>query len=137
MASSSASSSGAECPVDHKNMTIEDWKKISPDHPFYSHAQKMVSRLENTNPNTSAPSPVAPAAKTEEKINPLNMMPELSQNPHADQKVALPTERSFSTIPKSAATDMDEKAYGAKDDKVWVYPSPQQFYVGILVPESS
>lgn len=104
-------------------MTVEDWKKISPDHPFYSHAQKMVARLENTAPNTPAPS-------LEEKINPLNMMPELSQNPHADQKVALPTERSFSTIPKSSSTDMDEKAYGAKDDKVWVYPSPQQFYVG-------
>lgn len=92
----------------------------------------MLAREEGAAPAPAAPAAPAPAAKPVEgeKINPLNMMPELSQDPHPTQQAALPTERSFSTIPKSSSTDMDEEKYGGKEDKVWVYPSPQQFYVG-------
>ncbi|KXS13478.1 cytochrome c and c1 heme-lyase [Gonapodya prolifera JEL478] len=87
---------------------------LPPDHPFYKHQQDYLRKQE--------------AESTKERINPRNMMPELSQSPHPEQRVVLPTERTFSTIPKSESTDMDEKSYGAKTDTTWVYPSPQQFY---------
>lgn len=103
----------AKCPVDHTKL-----KDIPKDHPFYQHMQDMKAKM---------------AAKAEpeaeEKINPLNMMPDLPQTQHPTQKIALPTERTMSTIPKSNTADMDEERYGAKDEKVWAYPSPQQFYV--------
>jgi cytochrome c heme-lyase len=98
------------CPVDH---TKFDMSALSPDHPFYQHVQKHGPSQDQE--------PV-------EVINPRNMMPTLSQDPHPTQTVQLPTQRSISTIPKSASTDMDPEAYGDKEDKFWVYPSPQQFY---------
>ncbi|KAI9479987.1 cytochrome c and c1 heme-lyase [Coemansia mojavensis] len=49
-------------------------------------------------------------------VNPLNMMPNLSQDKHESQETALSTEREISTIPR------------ADQDSQWEYPSPQQFY---------
>lgn len=55
------------------------------------------------------------------QLNPLNyMFPDLSQKPAANQKIALPTTREESTIPK---------ADGAG---TWEYPSPQQMYNALL-----
>ncbi|CAO3624276.1 unnamed protein product [Cunninghamella echinulata] len=52
-----------------------------------------------------------------DKLNELNIMPNLNQHRQQDQVVELPTERVISSIPKSQ--DTKEK---------WEYPSPQQFY---------
>ena len=52
-----------------------------------------------------------------DKLNELNMMPNLTQDRQADQTIELPTERTISSIPKIAG--QSEK---------WEYPSPQQFY---------
>ncbi|KAG2186360.1 hypothetical protein INT43_002798 [Umbelopsis isabellina] len=52
-----------------------------------------------------------------DKLNELNMMPNLGQERQADQVIDLPTERTTSSIPKIA---------GQKEK--WEYPSPQQFY---------
>ncbi|OAA79383.1 cytochrome c heme lyase [Akanthomyces lecanii RCEF 1005] len=67
-----------------------------------------------------------PAAASEPKsilsqLNPLNyMFPDLSQKPALNQKVALPTSREESTIPKGDG------------DGTWEYPSPQQMYNALL-----
>ncbi|KAG2204127.1 hypothetical protein INT47_011610 [Mucor saturninus] len=53
----------------------------------------------------------------DDELNKLNMIPNLTQSPQADQTVDLPTERVISSIPK---------AKGAASK--WEYPSPQQFY---------
>ncbi|KAI7866304.1 cytochrome c/c1 heme-lyase [Mucor mucedo] len=53
----------------------------------------------------------------DDELNKLNMIPNLTQSPQADQTVDLPTERVTSSIPK---------AKGATSK--WEYPSPQQFY---------
>lgn len=52
-----------------------------------------------------------------DKLNELNMMPNLTQERQVDQTIELPTERTLSSIPKIAG--QSEK---------WEYPSPQQFY---------
>lgn len=55
------------------------------------------------------------------KYNPLNyMFSDLSQEQAKDQKIALPTEREPSTIPKGTG------------DGNWEYPSPQQMYNALL-----
>ncbi|KAI7867156.1 cytochrome c/c1 heme-lyase [Spinellus fusiger] len=52
-----------------------------------------------------------------DKLNELNMIPNLTQQKQSDQTIELPTERTLSSIPKLKGSD----------DK-WEYPSPQQFY---------
>ncbi len=55
------------------------------------------------------------------KLNPLNYMPSnLSQSRSTNQKIALPTSRTTSSIPRS-----DTEAN-------WEYPSPQQMYNAML-----
>ncbi|PHH78224.1 hypothetical protein CDD80_7178 [Ophiocordyceps camponoti-rufipedis] len=55
------------------------------------------------------------------KLNPLNyMFSDLSQKPAPNQRVALPTSREESTIPKGSG------------DGTWEYPSPQQMYNALL-----
>ncbi|KAH6581470.1 hypothetical protein BASA61_009051 [Batrachochytrium salamandrivorans] len=50
------------------------------------------------------------------ELNPLNMMPSLSQDKAIGQVSALPTERTLSGIPRSTSGEN------------WEYPSPQQFF---------
>jgi cytochrome c heme-lyase len=73
---------------------------------------------------TAAPSacPMNPPTGSDEKLNPLNLMPNLPQTRHASQKVDLPTERTISSIPKG------EEATEGK----WEYPSPQQMYNALI-----
>lgn len=96
------------------------------------------------------------------KLNPLNNMPTLSQERAAAQKIALSTERTMSSIPRSQdsaapgaspydkpsacpvphdqrnalATDGAAAAaaadQGAPKDANWEYPSPQQFYNALV-----
>ncbi|KAL0096803.1 cytochrome c/c1 heme-lyase [Phycomyces blakesleeanus] len=72
-------------------------------------------------PKKETPPPGCPMHKSDtpvtDKLNELNMMPNLTQDQYADQSMELPTERTISSIPK--AKDADSK---------WEYPSPQQFY---------
>ena len=53
-------------------------------------------------------------------MNPLNQMPELSQERAAQQASVLPTDRETSTIPRDGSGNN------------WEYPSPQQFHNALL-----
>lgn len=55
------------------------------------------------------------------ELNPLNQMPTLSHQRAPGQEMELPTERTTSTIPRPHA-----------EEKVWEYPSPQQFYNALV-----
>lgn len=72
--------------------------------------------------NSSTPPTAAPEKHgLLSKLNPLNyMFSDLSQAPAADQKIALPTSRDESSIPKGTG------------DGNWEYPSPQQMYNALL-----
>ncbi|CCG83280.1 Putative cytochrome c1 heme lyase [Taphrina deformans PYCC 5710] len=72
--------------------------------------------------NAHAPCPV----EKDSSINPRNFMPTYSQKPIAQQKGALPTNRTISTIPKA-----DDDA-SAQENKLWEYPSPQQFFNAVM-----
>lgn len=52
-------------------------------------------------------------------LNPLNNMPDLSQQPAPNQAIALPTERVVSEIKRDGESN-------------WEYPSPQQFYNALV-----
>lgn len=88
------------------------------------------------------------------KLNPLNMLPSLTQERAKDQKTALSTERVRSSIPRSrdsaapGASPYDKPSpsgcpvpheqreavtSAAEDDgSKWEYPSPQQFYNALV-----
>ena len=71
-------------------------------------------------PNAPVSSPT-PQPSTLSKINPLNYMPSsLSQSRSTNQKSALPTSRTTSSIPRGDA------------EANWEYPSPQQMYNAML-----
>ncbi|KAJ9124343.1 hypothetical protein QFC22_001143 [Naganishia vaughanmartiniae] len=57
----------------------------------------------------------------EGQLNPLNQMPTLSHQRAPGQEIELPIERTTSTIPRPHA-----------EEKVWEYPSPQQFYNALV-----
>ena len=68
-------------------------------------------------------------------LNPRNMMPEISQNRSADQKVELSTERVQSSIPITAAPSAipsEPSSHASLEasptSSCWMYPSSQQFY---------
>lgn len=70
----------------------------------------------------SAPPPSStPEPSALSKLNPLNYMPSnLSQSRSTNQKIALPTSRTTSSIPRGDA------------EANWEYPSPQQMYNAML-----
>ena len=69
---------------------------------------------ESSSSSTSQPSTLS-------KLNPLNYMPSnLSQSRSANQKIALPTSRTTSSIPRGDS------------ETNWEYPSPQQMYNAML-----
>lgn len=112
--------------------------------------------------NDTNPKPSSSSSNTISKLNPLNMLPTLSQERAANQKAILSTERTRSTIPRSKdapapgaspydkATEASscpvphdqrsammggakgESKAKAEDDKNWEYPSPQQFYNALV-----
>lgn len=87
-----------------------------------------VSKPKTPSPETACPytpadvsQPTANTPSKYSKYNPLNyMFSDLSQSPAENQKVALPTGREPSTIPKGSG------------DGNWEYPSPQQMYNALL-----
>jgi cytochrome c heme-lyase len=97
------------------------------------------------------------ASSTIAKLNPLNMLPTLTQERAANQKAELSTERTRSTIPRASdapapgASPYDKATEGSsgcpvphdqrasmmggdkkEDDANWEYPSPQQFYNALV-----
>lgn len=69
-------------------------------------------------------SPREQAAQCPADINPLNQMPALSQSPSPSQRIALPTERTISSIPRPSTDQLGSR--------FWDYPSPQQFYNALV-----
>ncbi|KAJ2332504.1 holocytochrome c synthase [Coemansia sp. RSA 2673] len=111
----------ASCPVDHNApaATAPHSRPECPvDHTQRQQAPSFAQSLFGTSNQPEAPKCPVDHADGEKSahINPLNMMPQLTQDMHADQTTPLSTEREFSTIPRSNA------------EAVWEYPSPQQFY---------
>ncbi|KAI9500919.1 holocytochrome c synthase [Coemansia spiralis] len=108
--SSSDAPHGSSCPIDHGEKGP-------------SFAQSLFG---SPPPNKSAcPVNHGSASAAEERpsssfINPLNMMPNLTQDRHEGQQTALSTDRELSSIPRANSE--------SSNDNVWEYPSPQQFY---------
>lgn len=84
------------------------------------------------------------ARPSEATLNPLNNIPDLEQSPSERQAIALPLERTASSIPRSSASGRSAcpVAGSSKDlatteaveaqKETWVYPSPQQFYNALV-----
>lgn len=111
----------SKCPVDHRALAEPAASKCPVDH------TKLMAKVKSQSEETSK-CPVEPSkrswwfSKNNDEINPLNMMPDLKNQKVPGQKLDLPTERTFSSIPK-----------GEKDaDGVWEYPSPQQMLNAML-----
>ena len=82
------------------------------------HGQSPLSGLGGSNNGAAA---AAAATPRTDELNPLNQMPTLSHQMAPGQTTELPTERTTSTIPRPNA-----------EEKVWEYPSPQQFYNALV-----
>lgn len=158
---------------------------LQPDrtvHPYYqpwtqrTNLPQPISKP-SSHPSTSAKSPPPPAcpmhaggsvsksvaesssSTLSQKLNPLNMLPTLTQERAANQKTLLSTERTRSTIPRTSdapapgsspydkATSTsacpvphDQRSTmmgssekeSSKDEFTWEYPSPQQFYNALV-----
>lgn len=82
------------------------------------------------------------------QVNSLNNIPDLAQQPSPGQKIALPLERTISSIPRASSSSspsacpVAHKNNDKNDDKnndkggvgvdQWEYPSPQQFYNALV-----
>lgn len=71
-------------------------------------------------PSLNLPPTSETAPTTLSKVNPLNHMPNLSQDRSSTQATILPTSRTTSSIPRGDT------------DANWEYPSPQQMYNAML-----
>ncbi|TPX31101.1 holocytochrome-c synthase [Synchytrium microbalum] len=114
----------ASCPVPHgPSATMPANHPIVPAADRKSAEACPIDHSKFQKPSTSnkdpAACPIPHDKSTPDTINPLNMMPTLSQDMSPGQQVLLSTKRSDSTIPKTNAEE---------HEPTWVYPSPQQFY---------
>lgn len=157
---------------------------LQPDrtvHPYYQPwtyrtdlPQPVSKPLSHPSTSAASPPPACPmhaggkedkaaegsSSSLSQKLNPLNMLPTLTQERAANQKTLLSTERTRSTIPRtndapapgaspydkatstsacpvpheqrSAMMGGSDKASFSKDDSTWEYPSPQQFYNALV-----
>ncbi|KAJ1824103.1 holocytochrome c synthase [Coemansia sp. RSA 2671] len=120
---SDTANSRATCPVNHNASAAvapHSRPECPVDHTQQQQAPSFAQSLLGSSKKAEAPKcPVDHAdGETPAAINPLNMMPQLTQDMHTGQTAPLSTEREFSTIPRS----------NTDDEAVWEYPSPQQFY---------
>ncbi|KAG5355038.1 Cytochrome c heme lyase [Yarrowia sp. B02] len=107
----------SQCPIDHSKFTQQfEKKKVESE----TTSKCPVDHTQRSSWFSFA-KPSGPDAANN-KINPLNMMPDLSSQRAPGQTVDLPLERTMSTIPKGK-----ESSSG-----VWEYPSPQQMYNAML-----
>jgi cytochrome c heme-lyase len=111
----------AQCPIDHASLPPE---AIAAHKARTAAAEKKECPIDHGGMMGALGATVgAPGA-----LNPVNHIPQgLSATEKAPgQQLDLSTERTMSTIPRPQTK---EDAYGGGEDKVWAYPSPQQFYV--------
>ncbi|KAI8323174.1 cytochrome c-type heme lyase [Martensiomyces pterosporus] len=106
---------GSGCPVDH-----EQQKQLP------SFAQSLFGST-SSNAQSRSQCPVSHDEGSESQLNPLNMMPHLTQDMHEGQTSELSVERELSSIPRSTNSDSNDP-YSGGNEQVWEYPSPQQFY---------
>ncbi|KAJ2082703.1 holocytochrome c synthase [Coemansia sp. RSA 988] len=116
------SKSHSGCPVDHspKGNTNQQQQTVEAPHKSTypaDHSQQTPQPLLHS--EAKCPVDHNNADNQQSQINPLNMMPNLSQTKHAGQATDLSTERELSSIPRADSNE---------DAQVWEYPSPQQFY---------
>ncbi|PWN49542.1 hypothetical protein IE53DRAFT_388230 [Violaceomyces palustris] len=125
-------SSSGQCPVPH---------------------DQRASMPSSSSPSSSSSTTASASARSwSSTLNPLNMMPSLSQNQAPEQKTILSTERTVSSIPRSkisspppGASPYDKPQpsssgcpvkhgdeQGEADQDRWEYPSPQQFYNALV-----
>ncbi|KAJ2524217.1 holocytochrome c synthase [Coemansia sp. RSA 2049] len=109
---------GAECPVvDHQD---------SKRGPSFAQSLFGFKQTDNSSNNSRNAPSGCPVDHGNGQINPLNMMPHLPQEQYAGQKTELSTDRELSSIPRD--TGAATETVKADDQKVWEYPSSQQFY---------
>lgn len=120
-------SSAAKCPIDHASL---------PPSAIAAHKAKTAAKEDaaqcpiDHSGMKGTMSALGAAVGAPGALNPVNNMPVgLSATDKAPGQVLdLSTERTMSSIPRPAT---EEDAYGGGEDKVWHYPSPQQFYVSL------
>ncbi|CCH43157.1 Cytochrome c heme lyase [Wickerhamomyces ciferrii] len=110
-----AAASGAKCPVDHKaKASTPAVCPVKPKESKPTSELPAVCPMKKDGDNSSGVS---------DTLNPLNNMPSfISSSKLPGQKLDLPTDRTFSTIPRGE----DE------DEGVWEYPSPQQMFNAMM-----
>lgn len=96
------------------------------------------------NPYATAVASSSSSPASNSVLNPLNQMPDLSHERAPGQVLDLPTDRTSSSIPRprGASSPTSTPEFGSekldgsyestKDEKVWEYPSPQQFYNALV-----
>lgn len=112
----------AQCPIDHASL---------PPEAIAAHKARAEKKAEcpiDHGAMKGTMGALGAAVGAPNALNPVNHIPEgLSATDRAPGQVTdLSTERTMSTIPRPATK---EDSYGGGDEKVWAYPSPQQFYV--------
>lgn len=113
----------SKCPVDHTKFakaTLPKTQQPTGGCPVDHETRSRFSWFRSNNTSAEA-APTGPDA-TNNALNPLNNMPELSQKQAKGQSVNLPTERTLSTIPRGTTNE----------EGVWEYPSPQQMFNAML-----
>ncbi|ORX39223.1 cytochrome c/c1 heme-lyase [Kockovaella imperatae] len=139
--SSSASSSKIEVPslpADHPPVPSSS-RRPPPSCPMHSEPSSAAPAnfLTGQARATGAKCPVQHDTKA--SLNPLNSIPlNLSTARQPGQKMALPTDREASTIPRPQSNEDGGDAFGGiggatnEESTVWEYPSPQQFYNALV-----
>ncbi|BEJ15787.1 hypothetical protein CspHIS471_0503920 [Cutaneotrichosporon sp. HIS471] len=108
----------AQCPIDHASMSPEEIAALR-------------ARTQQKNEGGGMMGALGASVGAPNALNPINHIPEgLSATERAPgQQIDLSTERTMSTIPRPQTK---EDVYGGGEDKVWAYPSPQQFYNALV-----
>ncbi|KAH7868292.1 cytochrome c heme lyase [Lentinula edodes] len=117
--STSKSTGGAQCPVDHNSLKPAS---CPVDHNSLKTSSQTPAQCpvdhQNKSPSSSSSSTQKPAECPVDHSS-LNQMPTLSQQPSPNQTITLPTARTESSILRDGSTK-------------WDYPSPQQFYNALV-----
>lgn len=113
----------SQCPIDHSKFSKQFEKKAAATAATGAAEESSKCPVDHSQRSSwfSWAKPSGPDANNN-KLNPLNNMPDLSSQRAPGQTVDLPLERTMSSIPKG-------KGHGTS---LWEYPSPQQMYNAML-----
>ncbi|KAJ1959571.1 holocytochrome c synthase [Dipsacomyces acuminosporus] len=116
---------GSGCPVDHgQKSRLPTFAQSL----FGSSTDESQQQHQESRPSSSeSKCPVNHGNSAQSEVNPLNMMPNLTQEMHEGQTSKLSVERELSSIPRATGSSDPNDSYGG-NGQVWEYPSPQQFY---------